>query len=81
MNGEITQEFYMEFVEKILKLNLGYSFIEIKTIGGEINEEYPEKELREIFPKHKFSKLNEVHIKILNTKNIYSCILLYFILN
>lgn len=76
VSGEITQEFYMEFVEKILKLNLGYSFIEIKTIRGEINKEYSEKELREIFPKHKFSKLNVVHIKRLNTKNIYSCILL-----
>ena len=66
VNNDISQAFYIEFIKKILKLNLGYFYIEIKTKRGKLNLEYSEKELRKIFPKHKFSKLNEVHIKKIN---------------
>ena len=62
-DNNITEEFYKQFIRKILSLKLDSIYIDLD-FEQNINEEYyTEKKLKEIYPKLKFFNLEKIKIK------------------
>ena len=64
ISKDLNEEFYIKFINKILDMKLDYVNISIKKDKNNIeDEEYSEKELKEIYPKIKSLDLKNIIIK------------------
>ena len=66
---DITEEFYKNMIEKILKLRLDYIYFVIKKNSNDSNEKYKEHEIREMFPHLNYINLDKVNIEKFKKKN------------
>ena len=59
---DLTEEFYKNMIEKILKLKLDYIYFVIKKNVNDSNEKYKEEEIKEMFPHLNYINLDKVNI-------------------